>query len=60
MLSEIGLRAESEKTFSDFKDYADEDNSIYKHLSLAVYYSYNNDIQKAIKHLEIFSEPSSL
>ena len=40
----------------EFKEYADNDQSIYKHLSLAAYYSYRNETEKAIEHLGLFSE----
>jgi len=39
-----------------YKDYADDDNFIYKQLSLAVYQSYNNNSSEAIEHLKLFSE----
>ena len=56
IFSEMGLKEKSEKYFSDYKLYADSDNSIYKHLSLAVYYSYMDDKNKAIEHLKLFSQ----
>ncbi|MFC2086334.1 helix-turn-helix domain-containing protein [Bacteroidota bacterium] len=56
VLSEMGLAEESEKTFRNYKNYAENDKSIYKHLSLAVYYSYHGDPAKAINHLKFFSE----
>ncbi len=54
--AKVGLAEESEKILQDFKDYADNDNSVYKHLNLAVYYSYINDTKKAIEHLKLFSQ----
>ena len=56
VLSKVGLINESEKYFKDFKEYAENDKSIYKHLSLAVYYSYKGDTEKAIEHLKLFSQ----
>ncbi len=53
--SKIGLKEESEKILAEYKDYADNDNTIYKHLSLAMYYSYIGNPGKAIENLEIFS-----
>ena len=56
VLSKIGLTEESEKYFKEYKDYAENDQSIYKHLSLAAYYSYRDETEKAIEHLGLFSE----
>ena len=56
VLSKIGRVEESEKYFENFKEYAENDKSIYKHLSLAVYYSYKGDTEKAIEEMELFSE----
>jgi len=56
VLSKVGLKEESEIYFKDFLDYAVNDKSIYKHLSLAVYYSYKNDTKNAIDHMELFSQ----
>ena len=56
VLAEIGMIRESEKYLDDYKEYADNDNSIYKHLSLSVYYSYKGDTQKAIEHMKLFSQ----
>ncbi|MBE9511381.1 MAG: AraC family transcriptional regulator, partial [Bacteroidetes bacterium] len=59
VLSEMGLTEESEKYFMDYKDYADNDKSVYKHLSLAVYYSYQGDTENAIENLELFSQQTN-
>ena len=37
-------------------EYAENDRSIYKDLSLAVYYSYKGNTQKALEHLKLFSQ----
>jgi hypothetical protein len=44
----MGLTAESEKYFNDYLDYAENDNSICKHLSLAVYFSFKGDTENAL------------
>ena len=59
VLSIMGLKEESEKIFKDYKNYAENDISIYKHLSLAVYYSYKGDTENAIDHLKLFSQQSN-
>ena len=56
VLSKIGLAEKSEEFVKSFKDFADKDRSIYKHLHLAQYYSWRGDIQKAIEHLKLFSK----
>jgi len=56
VLSKMGLTEESDKYFDDYKVYAENDKSIYKHLSLASYYSYKGDTEKAIEEMELFSE----
>ncbi|UII19752.1 helix-turn-helix domain-containing protein [Fulvivirga ligni] len=44
------------KEFSDrFLKYAQNDQTMYKDLYLSVYYAYKNDEQKALDHLENFS-----
>jgi len=54
--SEAGHKAESEKLLADYLLYAENDNSIYKQLSLAAYYSYKGESKKAIEHLKLFSQ----
>jgi TolB-like protein/AraC-like DNA-binding protein/Tfp pilus assembly protein PilF len=59
VLSKMGQTEESEKYLNDFQDYAENDNSIYKHLNLAMFYSYRGDTKKAIEHMKIFSQQSN-
>jgi tetratricopeptide (TPR) repeat protein len=56
VFSKMGLIEESEKYFEDYKEYAENDKSIYKNLSLAMYYSYQGDIEKVIEHMKLFSQ----
>ena len=56
VLSKIGMIAESENYFSDYLEYAENDESIYKHLSLAVYNSYKGNSESAIEHMKQFSK----
>ena len=51
----MGLKDESESYFREFFAYAEADQSMYKHLSLSVYYAYKGETQKALEHLELFS-----
>jgi len=59
VLSKMGLTAESAYYFNDYLDYAENDKSIYKHLSLAVYYSYEGDTKNAIEYIKEFSQQSN-
>jgi tetratricopeptide (TPR) repeat protein len=56
VLDKLGLEEESKKYFAKFKNHADNDQSIYKHVNLAMYYSYHGEIDKALEYLELFSE----
>ncbi len=56
VLAKVGLIEESDKYLTEFKNYAENDQSIYKHISLASYYSYKGNVEKAIEHLKLFSE----
>ncbi len=56
VLNEMGFMQESKSLFNQYKAYAENDHSIYKHLSLAMYYSYHGKKEKAIEHLEKFSQ----
>ena len=44
------------KLFQSYKYYADNNTSIYKDLSLAVYYAFHSQIDLALNHLKLFSE----
>ena len=55
----MGLKRESDYFFAEYLAYAEKDNSIYKNLSLAAYYSYEGDTEKAIEHMRLFSQQDS-
>ena len=55
-LSKLGRTEESKRYFQEYLEFAENDPSIYRHLSLAAYYSYINNTAKAIKHMELFSQ----
>jgi len=59
ILDKIGLKTQSDKYFQDYKEYFENDKSIYKHLSLSVYYSYKGNTNKAIEHLRLFSQENN-
>ena len=53
---EMGLKSEAESYLSKYFEYANEDESIYKHLSLAMYYARIDDTKQALEQLRLFSE----
>ncbi|HUX55982.1 MAG TPA: hypothetical protein VMV77_03345 [Bacteroidales bacterium] len=55
----MGLKEESERIFSEYKEYADNDKSIYKHLSLACYYSFKGETDRAMENIRLFSEQNN-
>jgi len=56
ILSELGKTQESQTYFQDYLEYARNDPGIYRDLSLAAYYSFNGDIDRALEHMKLFSE----
>ena len=56
VFEKVGMKAESDALFNAYLEYAENDRSIYKDQSLAVYYSYKGDTQKALEHLKLFSQ----
>ncbi|MBN1822100.1 MAG: helix-turn-helix domain-containing protein [Prolixibacteraceae bacterium] len=54
--AKVGLQQEAEKYYNLFLEYSENDQSIYKHLNFAMYYSAKGDNEKALEHLELFSE----
>jgi tetratricopeptide (TPR) repeat protein len=55
VLSELGLTRESKNLMNEFRLFAENNQSIYKHYLLATYYSYTGNTEKAIEHLRLFS-----
>jgi TolB-like protein/AraC-like DNA-binding protein/Tfp pilus assembly protein PilF len=56
VLEKAGLNKKSQELVKSFKDFSDNDRSIYKHRNLAMYYAYQGNMQKAIEHLQLFSK----
>jgi tetratricopeptide (TPR) repeat protein len=56
VFSKMGMKDEAEKYIEDYLEYAENDKSIYKYLSLAVYFSFMDDEEKAIEQLRKFSQ----
>jgi len=53
---EMELKSEAEGYLIKYFEYANEDRSLYKHLSLAMYYAHIDDTKQALEQLELFSE----
>lgn len=56
VLARLGKTEESRQYFREYLEFAENDQSIYRDLSLAVYYSYKGKTDLAIDHMELFSE----
>jgi TolB-like protein/AraC-like DNA-binding protein/Tfp pilus assembly protein PilF len=56
VLSKMGFPEESKKYLRNFRDYSENDKSIYKHANLALYYSYSGDKKHAIDQMKLFSQ----
>lgn len=56
VLSKMGFKEESKKFIASFKNFADNDSSIYKHMHQAIYYAYLGDRNKTIAHLQLFAK----
>ncbi|OEK07516.1 hypothetical protein BFP71_00450 [Roseivirga misakiensis] len=53
---QLGRLEEAEKHLAVYKEFAENDNSIYKNLLLSAYYAYTGDTEKGIDHLKKFPE----
>ncbi len=56
VLDKMGLKEESKQLFDEYLIYAENSDAVYKHVSLAMYYSYTGDTDSAIEHLKMFSQ----
>jgi len=56
ILAELGREEESQLYFQEYLEFAENDQSIYKGLSLAAYYAYMGDSAKAIEYMDQFSK----
>ena len=55
-LAELGKADESAKYLQEYLELAENDQSIYKNLSLAAYYSYMGDTSRAIENMKLFAQ----
>jgi len=56
VFANVGLRAESDRYFESYLNYANNDKSIYKNLSLAMYYAYKGETEKALEQIKLFAK----
>lgn len=56
VLEQLGRKEEARAYYDGFLEYAEQDQSIYKELSLAAYYATIGDIDEAMDYLKAFSE----
>ena len=56
VMEKLGRMEESKAHFAAFKEYAENDKSIYRSLSLAAYYAHHGEHDQAIEYLKAFSE----
>jgi TolB-like protein/Tfp pilus assembly protein PilF len=56
VLSKVGQKEKAEQFAQTFKQFADNNHTIYKQALLSSYYGYRGDIEKAVEHLRLFSK----
>ncbi|WP_211253546.1 helix-turn-helix domain-containing protein [Prolixibacter bellariivorans] len=56
VLAKVGQTAKAAEYLQNYKAFAEGDQSIYKHLSLAMYEAYEGNTAKAIEQLKLFSQ----
>jgi tetratricopeptide (TPR) repeat protein len=56
VFEKMGMKQRADNYFKRYLNYAENDHSIYKDLSLGMYYAYKGDTEKALEHITLFSE----
>lgn len=59
VFAKMGMKEQSERYLREFKDYSDLDESVYKHINLALYYSFYGDTVNAIDQMRLFSNENT-
>jgi TolB-like protein/AraC-like DNA-binding protein/Tfp pilus assembly protein PilF len=59
VLDKLGHHEKAIPFLASFKDFADNDRSMYRHLFIASYYAYQKDNRKALEHLKLFSNENN-
>ena len=56
VFANVGLKTESDKFFDSYLNYANNDKSIYKNFSLAMYYAYKGDTETTLEQMKLFAQ----
>ena len=56
ILDKLGREEESQKYLREYLEIAENDQSIYRNLSLTAYYSYTGDTSRALENWKLFAE----
>lgn len=59
VFSKLGFTEEAYEILEGFKQYAENDRSIYKNMYWALYYAQTDNFEQSIEHLNLFSEQSN-
>jgi len=59
VLEQNGYHDKAVEYLNDFKAFADQDNSIYKHIHLCMYFAYQGKTTEAIEQFRLFSEENN-
>ena len=60
VFDKLGMKEKSPAYFTSFKEFAFNDNSIYKNLNLMGYYAWAGDQQKAMEHMKLFAKEDNV
>lgn len=56
VLAKMGQKEKSEELLKSYKEYVDNDKSIYHNLALGMYHVYLGEYETAIKHMNLFAQ----
>jgi TolB-like protein len=56
VFAKMGRIGESEQLFNAYRQYAENDETVYKHLSLAVYQDHLGNTEEALDHFQAFAD----
>ena len=56
VFSEMGFRDEAIQLLREYREYAENDRSVYQPLSMAMYYNFKGNKEKALEELRLFSQ----
>lgn len=59
VFKQMGKAEEGEILLEQFREYAENDPTVYQHSSLALYFSSKGENEKALEHLKLFSKESN-